>query len=636
VQIMLRAVTSRAAQAQEAPALVRGYLSALKVDFASDISSGARAAKADQDILAEWNEVKGATEHTLQLLETYKAVGDAKSEPYLKYHNPRTFEDFTTPVPNFRTFGLKSGEVPKFFDNVLMRRAEESIQEKGKWWATRKSEVEAAASKIDTSAFPRVPVPIWQLGKPLSLEALNATTDALTKALEPKRKLRLPQLPADVTTSLTAYAKSISQPDAVASLQEVLLKSLAEKAVVEEGGKAVPGFQYTSSAEAAKELAAKRAEVNRRWVALWAKRLEVAPESALVPLNEIDSLIASNYSDFSTKYDEAVAAASNGTTPYGEKLAASAGTDTVLMRQEKSKVLEAFPTTPEEQAGIAVATELSDGQAALARLLGPTLAPEGTGALLRSEEVERITKHLFAPGRYFYEEGLKLAEKLREEEAALKAELAAVYGPDVDLRKFQASPRTAVQVLLDRLKQADAVKAAFAEERQAAGNNPFLLHAVAKREALAADPSNIAFEEVLYPEIVAELHAIELAELDEKLAAIEEAEEEEAFHLRLLQQAKHIHHNIDFDLPQGVVAHMDPILMKKIDFETTHTLDTLHKEVFEAADSVNGQYVKDQWGIESLSHHFLPLLRYRRQKLRQKYGRFPAETSKAPGDISAW
>jgi hypothetical protein len=40
-------------------------------------------------------------------------------QPYLHFHNPRTFEDLDKPIPNFKKFGLKAGEVPKFFDNVL-------------------------------------------------------------------------------------------------------------------------------------------------------------------------------------------------------------------------------------------------------------------------------------------------------------------------------------------------------------------------------------------------------------------------------------------------------------------------------------------------------------------------------------
>lgn len=51
----------------------------------------------------------------------------AALQPYLKYHNPRTFEDLAAPVPNFRTLGLKAGEVPKFFDGVLSGRAQDSV-----------------------------------------------------------------------------------------------------------------------------------------------------------------------------------------------------------------------------------------------------------------------------------------------------------------------------------------------------------------------------------------------------------------------------------------------------------------------------------------------------------------------------
>ena len=32
-------------------------------------------------------------------------------------------------MPNFRALSLKAGEVPKFFDSVLARRADESIEE---------------------------------------------------------------------------------------------------------------------------------------------------------------------------------------------------------------------------------------------------------------------------------------------------------------------------------------------------------------------------------------------------------------------------------------------------------------------------------------------------------------------------
>lgn len=37
-----------------------------------------------------------------------------------------------------------------------------------------------------------------------------------------------------------------------------------------------------------------------------------------------------------------------------------------------------------------------------------------------------------------------------------------------------------------------------------------------------------------------------------------------------------VQQNLEFDLPQSAYAHMDPILYKKIDWETTQGLDLLH------------------------------------------------------------
>jgi hypothetical protein len=48
-------------------------------------------------------------------------------QPLLKFHNPRTFEDLNNPVPNFRAQNLKPGEVGKFFDNVLQKRAGDAV-----------------------------------------------------------------------------------------------------------------------------------------------------------------------------------------------------------------------------------------------------------------------------------------------------------------------------------------------------------------------------------------------------------------------------------------------------------------------------------------------------------------------------
>lgn len=58
--------------------------------------------------------------------------------------------------------------------------------------------------------------------------------------------------------------------------------------------------------------------------------------------------------------------------------------------------------------------------------------------------------------------------------------------------------------------------------------------------AVLKDPSNIAFEEVLYPGLVEEQMNLELAELAELEAAIDDAEEEELWSLTLAAQFKHI------------------------------------------------------------------------------------------------
>jgi hypothetical protein len=45
---------------------------------------------------------------------------------------------------------------------------------------------------------------------------------------------------------------------------------------------------------------------------------------------------------------------------------------------------------------------------------------------------------------------------------------------------------------------------------------------------------------------------------------------------------------------------------------------------------LQGEFIKDQMGLEHLSHHFLPLLRYRRQKYRKQIGYYPPELSAVP------
>ena len=75
------------------------------------------------------------------------------------------------------------------------------------------------------------------------------------------------------------------------------------------------------------------------------------------------------------------------------------------------------------------------------------------------------------------------------------------------------------------------------------------------------------------------------------------------------------------DLPHSVLAHMDPILFKKIDWETTNGLEDWDITL----DDMGAEGAKEQWGAENLSHHFLPLIRYRRAKARKASGKWDAE-----------
>ncbi|GLC34318.1 hypothetical protein PLESTB_000742700 [Pleodorina starrii] len=581
-----------AARKQELPSLLlaqaRQYVTPLRVEF----SEGLVAAKNKEStsLLDEWKGKKEATEGILKLLQTYKDLGDGKSEPLLKFHNPRTFEDLNSPVPNFRAQNLKPGEVQKFFDNVLQKRAGDAIDAKSKWWEERKAEAEAAAAgkKLE---FGTLPVPAWQLGGSVSLEAVNKVTDAYLQALEPARKLTLP-----------AGAK--------------------EEPVVVEGGKPVPDFKFVSKAVAAKVLAARRAEVHDRYVKMWAKKLLVAPEVAAVPLKAVDRQLASKFELLAPEYADLLQAASTGSKTLAERMSHHPAMDSFLLKREKEAIKGDFPTSELEAAGAALAKELeADPSVALERLLGPLL--EGTGPLAgkpMSEVVAAVTAHKYGGCRYMYREGMALAAKYKAEEDALRAELKAVYGEDVDVARFQAQPRTPAQQIVDRLKELEARSAEFKAEQDAADND-YLRYAAAKKQQVLSDPSNIAFDEVLYPGLVEEQMDIELAELKEEEMKIDDAEEEELWMLTLQAQFRHIQKHFGVDLPHSVLAHMDPLLVKKIDWETTNGLEDWDITL----DDMGAEAAKEQWGVENLSHHFLPLIRYRREKARKQVGRFDPE-----------
>ncbi|PNW81045.1 hypothetical protein CHLRE_07g340350v5 [Chlamydomonas reinhardtii] len=562
-----------ASRKQELPSLLlaqaRTYVTALKVEFSEGVAAPKN--KESTALLDEWKSKKEATEGLLKLLQSYKDLGDSKGEPLLKFHNPRSFEDLTAPVPNFRAQNLKPGEVGKFFDTVLAKRAGEAQESKGKWWAERKSEAEAAAASKAAAPVPTLPVPSWALGKPVSLDAVNKVTDAYLKSLEPAKKLS-------------------------AGDQELVSKAVAAKVV-----------------------ATRRAQVHERYVKMWAKKVLVSPEVAAVPLKDVDGQLASKFELLAPQYAELLQAASSGSKTLAERMSHHPALDSFLLKREKEAIKGDFPTSEVEAAGAALAAELeADPAAALKKLLGPEL--DGNGGAPLSDVVAAVTAHKYSADRYLYKEGMKLAARYKAEEDALRAELKPVYGDSVDVAKFQAAPRTPAQQIADRQKELAARSAEFRAEQEAA-DNAYLKYAVTKKQQVITDPTNIAFDEVLYPGLVEESMDIELAELKEEELKVDDAEEEELWMLTLQSQFKHIQKHFGVDLPHSVIAHMDPVLIKKIDWETTNALEDFDITL----EDMGAEVAKEQWGVENLSHHFLPLIRYRRAKAKKQVGHFEPE-----------
>lgn len=122
-----------------------------------------------------------------------------------------------------------------------------------------------------------------------------------------------------------------------------MLRTLAERAVVEEGGKVLPGFSYLSKAEASARLLARKQAVHAKWVRMWAKRVFVNPEQAVVPLKERDALLASKQADCSTKYSDLMARVVGGTKSFGERLAGSRELDNFFLRRERDAIKAEYP-----------------------------------------------------------------------------------------------------------------------------------------------------------------------------------------------------------------------------------------------------------------------------------------------------
>jgi hypothetical protein len=104
---------------------------------------------------------------------------------------------------------LLAGEVPKFFDGVLSKRANEAVQLKGAWWAARQEVAAEGLKQKAFSPFSKLPLPQWQLGSAVDMGSLAAVTDKYFKAMEPRAKLRTPVLPAQVSEQLSALSQSM-------------------------------------------------------------------------------------------------------------------------------------------------------------------------------------------------------------------------------------------------------------------------------------------------------------------------------------------------------------------------------------------------------------------------------------------
>jgi len=602
---------------------VRHYFAPQSLSFSEDVAIAKPATKDSRSFLEEWKGKKAGTEHMLRLMQSYKEVGDAKNEPYLKPHNLRTYEDFTKPVPNFRAMNLKAGEVPRFFDGVLSSRASDAVAQKDAWWATRKAEAEAAMQNKSAQPFPTVPVPQWNYGKSVSMNSLQSTTDAYIKALEPKRKLQLAPLPDQVKESIASFASALKQDSAAPEVTDLVMKAFAEKAVVLEEGKPVEGFKYVSEAVAAKVVATRRAQVHDRYLKYWAKKVLISPELALVPMKEVDNQLASKFEGVAPAYADVLSAAGAGPNTFAERLAASpAFSKFFLKRETVADVEQDVPATEAEQQAKQLAVKLESPEEALKAMLGPEIDALGSGQGPLSAQVRAITEHKYTADRLMYREGMKLAARLEEEEAALRKELQPVYGDNVDVAQHQRSPLSPVQKVLNRTKAIAAKNAEF-EAAIKAADTPYMKDVLAKKQEFMKDASNMPLEELLAPEVVTEKMEIELAELAELEAAINDAEEEELWSLTLAAQLKHLQKHFGVDLPHGVIAHMDPILVKKIDWETTNNLEDWDITL----DELGSEYAKEQWALETLSHHFLPLIRYRRAKAQAAGVPFTPELS---------
>lgn len=88
-----------------------------------------------------------------------------------------------------------------------------------------------------------MPVPAWSYGKSVALDNLAGVTSTYIKAMEPKRKLQLAPMPESVRKSIAAFAHDLKQDGAVPEITALVMRAVADKAVVVENGKALDNFK---------------------------------------------------------------------------------------------------------------------------------------------------------------------------------------------------------------------------------------------------------------------------------------------------------------------------------------------------------------------------------------------------------
>lgn len=75
-------------------------------------------------------------------------------------------------------------------------------------------------------------------------------------------------------------------------------------------------------------------QVHERFLKLWAKKVVVSPESAVVPLKDVDAQLASKFDGVSPAYSELLSKVSAGSKTLGQRITESPAFSTFLLRRD--------------------------------------------------------------------------------------------------------------------------------------------------------------------------------------------------------------------------------------------------------------------------------------------------------------